>query len=34
MEDLNAMGIKVWRGILQNKLKWRGIVVTAKTLRE
>jgi len=33
-EDLNAMGIEDWREIVQDKEKWRNIVVMAKTLRE
>jgi hypothetical protein len=33
-EDLKTLGVKDWRGIIQDRDRWRIIVVTAKTLRE
>lgn len=33
-EDLERLGIQQWREIVQNREKWRDIVMAAKTLRK
>lgn len=33
-EDLKTLGVKDWRGIIQDRGRWRSVVMTAKTLKE
>jgi hypothetical protein len=33
-EDLKRLGLQEWREVVQDREKWRGIVMAAKTLRE
>jgi hypothetical protein len=33
-EDLERLGVQEWREVVQDREKWRDIVMAAKTLKE
>jgi len=33
-KDLEKLGVQEWREVVQDREKWRDIVMAAKTLRE
>jgi len=33
-EDLKILGVENWRKIIQDRDRWRSVVMAAKTLRE
>jgi len=33
-EDLKTLGVEDWREVIQDRVRWRNVVMAVKTLRE